>query len=99
MRARELGIVVGSGRPGPQNAITDVRGVRIGHTTLISGEGALRIGSGPVRSGVTVIVPHEGSVWKEPLFGLFSESCGGVKDEGRGWPAPPVDPAGAKQHA
>jgi D-aminopeptidase len=68
MRARELGIVVGSGRPGPQNAITDVRGVRVGHTTLISGEGTLRIGSGPVRSGVTVIVPHEGSVWKEPLF-------------------------------
>jgi D-aminopeptidase len=68
MRARELGIVVGSGRPGPQNAITDVPGVRVGHTTLISGEGPLRIGSGPVRSGVTVIVPHDGSVWKEPVF-------------------------------
>ncbi len=68
MRARELGIVVGSGRPGPRNAITDVAGVRVGHTTLISGEGALQVGKGPVRTGVTVIVPREGSIWTEPLF-------------------------------
>ena len=68
MRARDLGIVIGSGRPGPENAITDVAGVRVGHKTLISGEGRLEMGKGPVRTGVTVIIPHEGSIWTEPLF-------------------------------
>jgi D-aminopeptidase len=54
--------------PGPLNAITDVAGVRVGHTTLISGEGPLRPGEGPVRTGVTVIVPHDGDIWTEPVF-------------------------------
>ena len=54
--------------PGPLDAITDVAGVRVGHTTLISGDGPLRPGSGPVRTGVTAIVPHDGDVWKEPVF-------------------------------
>jgi D-aminopeptidase len=63
MRARELGVVVGAGTPGPLNAITDVAGVRVGHTTLIRGEGELRVGEGPVRTGCTVIVPPA-----EPLF-------------------------------
>ena len=67
-RARDLGIVVGGGAPGPHNAITDVRGVRVGHTTLIEGDGALVAGRGPIRTGVTVIVPHEGSIWDEPVF-------------------------------
>ena len=67
-RARDLGIVIGEGTPGPFNAITDVAGVRVGHTTLISGEGPLVVGQGPVRTGVTVIVPHDGDVWAEPLF-------------------------------
>jgi D-aminopeptidase len=67
-RARDLGIVIGEGRPGPLNAITDVAGVRVGHTTLISGDGPLVVGKGPVRTGVTVIVPHDGDVWAEPLF-------------------------------
>jgi D-aminopeptidase len=67
-RARDLGIVIGEGTPGPFNAITDVAGVRVGHTTLISGEGRLAVGQGPVRTGVTVIVPHDGDVWAEPLF-------------------------------
>src|SRR6266545_5752841 len=44
--------------PGPNNAMTDVRGVRVGHTTLVQGEGPLEVGRGPVRTGVTVIVPH-----------------------------------------
>ena len=43
-------------------------GVRVGHTTLIRGDGPLRAGGGPVRTGVTVVVPHEGDVWREPLF-------------------------------
>ena len=68
MRARDYGIVIGTLAPGPQNAITDVQGVRVGFTTLIEGEGALVMGRGPIRTGVTVILPHEGNIWKEPLF-------------------------------
>lgn len=68
MRARDLGIVLGSLPTGHFNAITDVPGVRVGHSSLISGEGPLHVGQGPVRTGVTVVVPHEGNVWKEPLF-------------------------------
>ncbi len=68
MRARELGIVIGQGRPGPGNAITDVPGVRVGHTTLISGEGPLVVGEGPIRTGVTVVVPRGPDDWHEPVF-------------------------------
>ncbi|HEX8999182.1 MAG TPA: hypothetical protein VGB07_04730, partial [Blastocatellia bacterium] len=50
-RARELGVPF-DGTPGPFNAITDVKGVEVGHTTLISGEGKLEVGVGPVRTGV-----------------------------------------------
>lgn len=56
-RARDLGIVIGQLPAGPHNAITDVAGVRVGHTTLIEGEGPLRVGHGPVRTGVTVVMP------------------------------------------
>jgi len=68
MRARELGIEIGTGVPGPLDAITDVAGVRVGHTTLIEGDGPLQVGRGPVRTGVTIIVPHDGDVWEESLF-------------------------------
>jgi D-aminopeptidase len=68
MRVRELGIEIGTGVPGPLNAITDVAGVRVGHTTLIEGDGPLEVGRGPVRTGVTVVVPHDGDVWSEPVF-------------------------------
>ncbi len=68
MRARDLGIVVGSGTPGPYNAITDVAGIRVGMTTLVAGAGPLVVGSGPVRTGVTVILPHEGNAGEEPVF-------------------------------
>ena len=56
-RARDLGIPL-DGEPGPRNAITDVAGVEIGHTTLIHGDGPLRVGAGPVRTGVTVVLPR-----------------------------------------
>ena len=56
-RARELGLDF-PGQPGPLNAITDVSGVQVGMTTLIEGEGALVPGSGPVRTGVTAILPR-----------------------------------------
>ncbi len=68
MRARDLGIVIGQGRPGPGNAITDVPGVRVGHTTLIEGEGPLVVGQGPIRTGVTVVVPRGPDDWHEPVF-------------------------------
>src|SRR5260370_7895579 len=68
MRARELGIVIGTLQPGPYDAITDVPGVRVGFTTLIEGEGPVVVGRGPIRTGVTVIFPHEGNIWREPLF-------------------------------
>ena len=56
-RARDLGIQL-RGEPGPQNAITDVVGVEVGYATLISGDGAMTVGSGPVRTGVTAILPR-----------------------------------------
>jgi len=68
MRARDLEIVIGTLDPGPHNAITDVPGVSVGHTTLIAEEGPLRTGQGPIRTGVTVIQPHEGNIWQDPLF-------------------------------
>lgn len=68
VRARDLGIVIGEGTPGPDNAITDVAGVRVGHATVVRGDGPLVRGAGPVRTGVTVIVPHDGDPWVEPLF-------------------------------
>jgi len=67
-RARDLGIRIGRMEPGPLNAITDVAGVQVGHVTLIRGDGPLRVGEGPVRTGVTVIVPHDGDIWTEPVF-------------------------------
>ncbi len=57
VRARDLGIPF-DGTPGPLNAITDVKGVEVGFTTLIEGDGALVVGKGPVRTGVTVIFPR-----------------------------------------
>src|SRR6478735_10032644 len=57
VRARDLGIPF-EGTPGKLNAITDVPGVEVGYTTLISGEGKLEVGKGPVRTGVTAILPR-----------------------------------------
>jgi D-aminopeptidase len=66
-RLRDLGLRVGQLTAGPLNAITDVAGVRVGMTTLIEGEGPLVVGQGPIRTGVTVIVPHEG-IGSSPVF-------------------------------
>lgn len=62
-RARDLKIVIGRYPPGPLNAITDVAGVKVGHVTLIKGEGPLKPGEGPVRTGVTVVIPRD-DVWR-----------------------------------
>ncbi len=66
-RYRDLGLTVGLLPPGPLNAITDVEGVTVGMTTLIEGDGPLRRGQGPIRTGVTVIVPHP-EIGAEPVF-------------------------------
>jgi D-aminopeptidase len=68
LRARDLGIAVGTGRPGPGNAITDVPGVQVGMSTLIEGDGALEVGRGPVRTGVTMVLPHGDGIWDAPVF-------------------------------
>jgi D-aminopeptidase len=60
VRARELGLRIGAGEPGPSNAITDVAGVRVGHATIVEGA--------DVRTGVTVIFPHEGDPGTDPVF-------------------------------
>jgi len=75
-RARDLGIPF-DGTPGPLNAITDVAGVEVGMTTLVSGEGALKVGTGPVRTGVTAILPR-GKASNEQVFaGWFSMNGNG----------------------
>jgi D-aminopeptidase len=68
MRTRDLAIAIGHGRPGPANAITDVAGVRVGQTTLIEGDGPLVTGRGPIRTGVTVVVPRGPDSANEPVF-------------------------------
>ncbi|MFT7587500.1 MAG: D-aminopeptidase, partial [Cellvibrionaceae bacterium] len=70
IRARDLNIPF-EGEPGKQNAITDVAGVTVGHVTLIEGEGELEVGKGPVRTGVTAILPRGLSA--DPVFaGTYS---------------------------
>ena len=70
-RARDLGVPF-QGTPGPFNAITDVRGVHVGHATLIRGEGALQVGQGPVRTGVTVILPRAENPADPAFAGWFA---------------------------
>lgn len=66
-RLRDLGVTPGDLAPGPHNAITDVPGVRVGHSTLIAGEGPLRPGEGPIRTGVTAILPHGGNLFLDKV--------------------------------
>src|SRR5947207_10268855 len=75
-RARDLGIPF-DGTPGPLDAITDIAGVEVGMTTLISGEGALKVGSGPVRTGVTAILPRGRSSKDQVFAGWFSQNGNG----------------------
>jgi L-aminopeptidase/D-esterase-like protein len=75
-RARDLGVPF-EGTPGPLNSITDVKGVEVGYRTLISGEGKLEVGKGPVRTGVTAIFPR-GHASVDPVFaGWFTENGNG----------------------
>lgn len=66
-RPRDLGIILGEMNPGPLNAITDVDGVQVGQVTLIEGDGPLVPGTGPIRTGVTVVKPHPGNIFQEKV--------------------------------
>ena len=82
-RARELGVPF-DGTPGALNAITDVVGVEVGHTTLISGAGRLERGKGPVRTGVTAVIPRgKGSF--DPVFGAWFSLNGNGEMTGTTW--------------
>jgi D-aminopeptidase len=66
-RYRDLGLTIGALPTGRFNALTDVAGVRVGHVTLIEGDGPLVPGVGPVRTGVTAILPHPGDVFRDKV--------------------------------
>jgi D-aminopeptidase len=83
-RARDLGIPF-DGTPGPLNAITDVNGVLVGHTTLISGEGKLEIGKGPVRTGVTAVLPRGKNSMMDPVFAASFAQNGNGEMTGTMW--------------
>ena len=82
-RARDLGVPF-DGTPGPLNAITDVRGVEVGYRTLISGEGKLHVGVGPVRTGVTAIFPR-GKNSTDPVFAASFAENGNGEMTGAAW--------------
>ena len=82
-RARDLGVPF-DGTPGPNNAITDVGGVEVGHTTLISGEGKLEVGKGPVRTGVTAIHPR-GKSSNDAVFAAWFTLNGNGEMTGTTW--------------
>ncbi len=95
-RASDLGIRIGRSERGRLNAITDVAGVGVGHTTVSSGDGPLIPGKGPVRTGVTVILPTRDSVWKRKVpAGVFvlngnGEATGISWVEESGWLETPI---------
>ena len=69
VRARELGAYLGRFKPGRWNAITDVEGVLVGHSTIIRGAGPLRRGKGPIRTGVTCILPNQHNIFEQRVVG------------------------------
>ncbi|HEY6388823.1 MAG TPA: P1 family peptidase [Candidatus Acidoferrum sp.] len=83
-RARDLGVPF-DGTPGPLNAITDVSGVTVGHTTLISGEGKLQVGKGPVRTGVTAVLPRGKDTMSNPVFAGWWSLNGNGEMTGTTW--------------
>src|SRR5438067_8131902 len=84
VRARDLGIPF-EGTPGKLNAITDVPGVEVGYTTLISGEGKLEVGKGPVRNGVTAILRRGHSSLNDPVYAGFFTLNGNGEMTGTAW--------------
>src|ERR1700751_4206833 len=84
VRARDLGIPF-EGTSGKLNAITDVSGVEVGYTTLISGEGKLEVGKGPVRTGVTAILPRGRGSLSDPVYGGVFSFNGNGEMTGTAW--------------
>jgi D-aminopeptidase len=84
VRGRDLGIPF-EGTPGKFNAITDVPGVEVGYTTLISGEGKLEVGKGPVRTGVTAILPRGHASLNDPVYAGFFSLNGNGEMTGTAW--------------
>jgi L-aminopeptidase/D-esterase-like protein len=82
-RARDLGVPF-DGTPGKWNAITDVAGVTVGHKTLISGEGKLVVGQGPVRTGVTAIIPRSSELF-DPVYAAWFSQNGNGEMTGTTW--------------
>jgi L-aminopeptidase/D-esterase-like protein len=84
VRARDLGIATGSMQPGPLNAITDVAGVLVGHSTIVRGRGTLAVGTGPVRTGVTAVLPRK-DIWFNAVFGATHTLNGDGEMTGVHW--------------
>src|ERR1700687_250832 len=83
-RARDLGVPF-DGTPGALNSITDVTGVTVGHTTLISGDGKLQVGKGPVRTGVTAVLPRGKDSMMKPVFAGWWSLNGNGEMTGTTW--------------
>jgi D-aminopeptidase len=84
LRARDLGVPF-EGTPEKLNSITDVPGVEVGYTTLISGEGKLEVGKGPVRTGVTAIIPRGHDSLNDPVYAGYFSLNGNGEMTGTAW--------------
>jgi L-aminopeptidase/D-esterase-like protein len=84
VRARDLGIAVGTLPTGRLNAITDVAGVLVGHATIVRGDGALKVGEGPVRTGVTAVLPRK-DVWFNGVYAATHTLNGDGEMTGTHW--------------
>src|SRR5256885_1635876 len=84
VRARDIGVPF-DGTPGPLNAITDVAGVEVGYTTMIRGEGKLVVGKGPVRTGVTAIIPRGHDSLNDPVYAAAFSFNGNGEMTGTHW--------------
>src|SRR5262245_33660352 len=84
VRARDLGVPF-EGTPGKLDSITDVPGVEVGYTTLISGDGKLEVGKGPVRTGVTAIIPRGHDSLNDPVYAGYFSLNGNGEMTGTGW--------------
>src|SRR5262245_39579878 len=84
VRLRDLGIVVGTLPTGPLNAITDVAGVLVGHATIVRGDGPLKVGEGPVRTGVTAVLPRK-DVWFNGVYAATHTLNGDGEMTGTHW--------------
>jgi D-aminopeptidase len=84
VRARDLGVPF-DGMPGKLNSITDVPGVEVGYTTLISGDGKLEVGKGPVRTGITAIIPRGHDSLNDPVYAGYFSLNGNGEMTGTAW--------------